>query len=38
MLHRRVMGTLSDSVGFQKAFQCPAGSVMNRGAQRCQLW
>ena len=32
------MGTLSDSVGFQKAFQCPAGSVMNRGAQRCQLW
>lgn len=34
----RVMGTLSNSEGFHKAFQCPAGSVMNRGAQRCALW
>jgi len=34
----RVMGTLSNSDGFQKAFQCPKGSVMNRGADRCQLW
>ena len=34
----RVMGTLSNSDGFMKAFQCPAGSVMNRGPDRCQLW
>jgi len=34
----RVMGTLSNSEGFQKAFQCPNGSVMNRGSDRCQLW
>ena len=34
----RVMGTLSNSKGFQKAFQCPKGSFMNRGADQCQLW
>ena len=34
----RVMGTLSNSKGFQKAFQCPAGSIMNRGADQCELW
>jgi predicted metalloendopeptidase len=34
----RVVGTLSDSTGFQRAYQCPKGSVMNRGDERCQLW
>jgi len=34
----RVLGTLSDSEGFAKAYNCPAGSIMNRGVERCTLW
>jgi len=34
----RVIGTLSDSDGFSKAYQCKPGSTMNRGAKSCTLW
>ncbi|BGP49138.1 hypothetical protein JCM10450v2_005019 [Rhodotorula kratochvilovae] len=34
----RVIGPLSNSVEFAKAFGCKAGSPMNRGEERCELW
>lgn len=34
----RVLGALSDNKDFAEAWGCPAGSVMNRGQERCRLW
>ncbi|KWU42337.1 zincin [Rhodotorula sp. JG-1b] len=34
----RVIGPLSNDEAFAKAFNCPAGSPMNRGEDRCELW
>ncbi|XP_037550251.1 phosphate-regulating neutral endopeptidase PHEX [Nematolebias whitei] len=34
----RVIGAMSNYKEFQKAFNCPESSVMNRGAQSCRVW
>ncbi|GAA5902051.1 hypothetical protein JCM6882_000177 [Rhodosporidiobolus microsporus] len=34
----RVIGPLSNNAEFAKAFNCPAGGVMNRGEKRCEIW
>jgi endothelin-converting enzyme len=34
----RVWGAVSNMEAFSDAFQCKAGSKMNRGADRCVLW
>ncbi|GAA6019798.1 hypothetical protein JCM10207_003699 [Rhodosporidiobolus poonsookiae] len=35
----RVIGPLSNNADFAKAFNCPVGSVMNRGDdKRCEIW
>ncbi|GAA5988298.1 hypothetical protein JCM10908_002154 [Rhodotorula pacifica] len=34
----RVIGPLSNNEAFAKAFNCPVGSPMNRGKDRCELW
>ncbi|XP_053084068.1 phosphate-regulating neutral endopeptidase PHEX isoform X2 [Pangasianodon hypophthalmus] len=34
----RVIGAMSNFEEFQKAFNCPATSVMNRGVKSCRVW
>ncbi|MCJ8745917.1 hypothetical protein PDJAM_G00135640 [Pangasius djambal] len=34
----RVIGAMSNFEEFQKAFKCPATSVMNRGVKSCRVW
>ncbi|KAF7214142.1 phosphate-regulating neutral endopeptidase PHEX isoform X1 [Nothobranchius furzeri] len=34
----RVIGAMSNYEEFQKAFKCPASSVMNRGELSCRVW
>ncbi|KAF4027257.1 hypothetical protein G4228_018710 [Cervus hanglu yarkandensis] len=34
----RVNGAVSNFEEFQKAFNCPSNSTMNRGAESCRLW
>ncbi|XP_043854619.1 phosphate-regulating neutral endopeptidase PHEX [Dromiciops gliroides] len=34
----RVNGALSNFEEFQKAFNCPVNSTMNRGTESCRLW
>ncbi|XP_060718115.1 phosphate-regulating neutral endopeptidase PHEX [Tachysurus vachellii] len=34
----RVIGAMSNFVEFQKAFNCPETSIMNRGAESCRVW
>ncbi|KAG7280257.1 hypothetical protein CRUP_035384 [Coryphaenoides rupestris] len=34
----RVIGSMSNFEEFRKAFDCPAKSPMNRGAESCRVW
>lgn len=34
----RVNGAVSNFEEFQKAFNCPPNSTMNRGVNSCRLW
>ncbi|KAK0143922.1 Metalloendopeptidase PEX [Merluccius polli] len=34
----RVIGSMSNFEEFRKAFNCPAASTMNRGAESCRVW
>ncbi|KAI4898593.1 hypothetical protein NFI96_033249 [Prochilodus magdalenae] len=34
----RVVGAMSNYEEFRKAFNCPATSIMNRGAESCRVW
>ncbi|KAI1891261.1 hypothetical protein AGOR_G00141950 [Albula goreensis] len=34
----RVIGAMSNYEEFHKAYDCPAGSVMNRGEKSCRVW